>query len=656
MNNLTGKKTQPALLLALLVVTSLAYLPGLSGPFMFDDLANLQPIERWQSGAIGWQQVVLGNESGPLGRPLSMLSFVVSAALSDGSPWGDSYAWSFKLGNLLLHLATGLLLYVLFMRLAHLDQAFADEPALLALVLAAIWLLHPMLVSTVLYVVQRMAMLSTLFMVAAMLAYIHGRSLLHRGSTTPALWWMFPGVLALTALAAFSKENGLLALLLCGVLELAYFRPAPGLRRPLAARVFLLLFVAVPIAAALVLLLLAPEFYLGGYANRAFSVTERLLTQPMVLWDYVGSLLLPNGAEFSLYRDDYPIASGLLKPPGTLLAILGWLAVVAAAVKLRSRLPSFSAGIGLFLVGHSMESSIFPLLIYFEHRNYLPAIGLLLALGSLQVAAANGLRSQLSERAPMLAKMALLALIVVLAGATFARAGIWQSKELLVQQSLENHPASRFIRMEAANMDMNKNPPRADLAREHYRFLARQERSSTRFIGGLGLLAVDCFVDNATSPAAVARPFAEQPESFEADVMKAVRSLASIVAATDCDNLDAETYASQLAIMADWLQQNRPIDPWQLRYHAARLFNGAGNIEAALAQAEAAWASDNAELPVGMMMVGFRLALGRYQAAEALLNELEPQLPRDDKTAQKLLREYREALNKQFADSILDNN
>ena len=360
MNNAIGKSTQLALLFALLVVTTLAYLPGLSGPFLFDDLANLQPIERWQSGAIGWQQVVLGNESGPLGRPVAMLSFVVSAALSDGSPWGDSYAWSFKLGNLLLHLATGLLLYALFMRLARLDRAFAGAPTLLALVLVAIWLLHPMLVSTVLYVVQRMAMLSTLFMVAALLAYLHGRSLLQRGRTSPALWWMFPGVLALTTLAAFSKENGLLAPLLCGVLEWAYFRPAPGLRRPLAARVFLLLFVAVPIAAALVLLLVAPEFYLGGYANRAFSVTERLLTQPMVLWDYVGSLLLPNGAEFSLYRDDYPIASGLLKPPGTLLAILGWLAVVAAAVKLRSRLPSFSAGIGLFLVGHSMESSIFP--------------------------------------------------------------------------------------------------------------------------------------------------------------------------------------------------------------------------------------------------------------------------------------------------------
>ena len=55
------------------------------------------------------------------------------------------------------------------------------------------------------------------------------------------------------------------------------------------------------------------------------------------------------------------------------------------------------------------------MLIYFEHRNYLPAIGLLLALASLLVAAASGLRSQLSERAPMLAKMALLALIAVLA-------------------------------------------------------------------------------------------------------------------------------------------------------------------------------------------------------------------------------------------------
>ena len=48
-------------------------------------------------------------------------------------------------------------------------------------------------------------------------------------------------------------------------------------------------------------------------------------------------------------------------------------------------------GIAWFLVGHSIESTVFSLELYFEHRNYFPGVGLFLLAGVLfALVARNG--------------------------------------------------------------------------------------------------------------------------------------------------------------------------------------------------------------------------------------------------------------------------
>ena len=66
-------------LLALACV--MIYWPGLSGPFLFDDFANLDALGQY-NGVRDWQTFklfVLGNASGPTGRPIAMLSFLIDA-------------------------------------------------------------------------------------------------------------------------------------------------------------------------------------------------------------------------------------------------------------------------------------------------------------------------------------------------------------------------------------------------------------------------------------------------------------------------------------------------------------------------------------------------------------------------------------------------
>ena len=96
-----------------------------------------------------------------------------------------------------------------------------------------------------------------------------------------------------------------------------------------------------------------------------------------MLWDYVRSILLPVGATLGVVQDDYPLSRSLLDPPATLVAILAWVAVLWVALSRAGRQPALSAGVLLFLAGHAMESTLWPLEIRFDHRNYLPALGVL---------------------------------------------------------------------------------------------------------------------------------------------------------------------------------------------------------------------------------------------------------------------------------------
>ena len=154
-----------------LVVAVAAYAPGLSGPLFLDDLQQLQGMIQ-NSGAepdVLFDQHII-RTSGPFGRPVAMASFVGSA-ISHGP---DTWWWKYE--NVMFHLITGLLVFwltaLLLTACAQPDQRHAW---LVAAAAAAFWLLHPLHVSTVLYTVQRMTELSSLFVFAGLVCYVKGR-------------------------------------------------------------------------------------------------------------------------------------------------------------------------------------------------------------------------------------------------------------------------------------------------------------------------------------------------------------------------------------------------------------------------------------------------------------------------------------------------
>ena len=201
------------LVLIVLLLGLWIYWPGSSGPDLLDDRSSVMVIADLQSRPELALDYVFGDKSGLLGRSVSMASFVLEKRYLDGGIAGN------KKVNIILHLLNGGLVIWLLWLLFR----FIDVPGYrwLAVVLGAIWLLHPLLVSTVLYVVQRMAMLSTFFMLLASISYVYWRLALMSGRSGVLRFLPVPFFLVIGLLA---KENAVVLVPILLLLEVLWFR------------------------------------------------------------------------------------------------------------------------------------------------------------------------------------------------------------------------------------------------------------------------------------------------------------------------------------------------------------------------------------------------------------------------------------------------
>ncbi|MEA2094341.1 MAG: hypothetical protein U9P11_07245, partial [Pseudomonadota bacterium] len=136
------------------------------------------------------------------------------------------------------------------------------------------------------------------------------------------------------------------------------------------------------------------------------------------------------------FHDDFPVSKGLLAPVTTLLSMILLMALLIIAWLLRRKAPLVSFGLFFFYVAHLLESTIFPLELVFEHRNYLASYGILLALCA-------GL-FRLLHRPQILVAAGTTALLV-LSFLTGARASTWGSYEAFYRFVYTAHPYSKRV-------------------------------------------------------------------------------------------------------------------------------------------------------------------------------------------------------------------
>lgn len=415
-------------MLLLLLLCGLLYRNGLNGPFLLDDGPQLVPLFKAHLSDGGWIGYLF-SRSGPLGRPVAMATFLFNAATSVD----DTTRW--KLTNVMIHLACGLAVFVLASNLLATRKGTIGEPQWLkGAFIAGVWLLHPLQVSTVLYTVQRMTELAALFSFMALGAYLAGR---RRQLVGRRGWpWIVLGAGVFFPLAVLSKETALLTpafALLIEWLLLDFRIPSRGTGRN---RLLLWLLLLPIIAGAAYFLVHFQRFVISGYAGRPFTLGERLLTEGRVIMLYLFELLVPIQANMGFVHDDIVVSHGWLQPPTTLVSALVILGLLLFAWSSRRKRPMLAFGIFFFFIGHLLESTVFPLELMFEHRNYLPSFGVFMALVNLA--------EQTTLRRPARAVLA-VAVIGLLSGVTWLRVQTWSSEPRLYAYMYKVHPHSERI-------------------------------------------------------------------------------------------------------------------------------------------------------------------------------------------------------------------
>ena len=427
----------------ILAVVTAIYWPGLSGGWLFDDYPNIVDNHGVQPTSVSVASLVgaaLSSPASDFKRPLSSLSFAANYLAGGLDPY-----WM-KLTNLVIHLLNGLLVFELARRLlacarctrmevrktppgssrqsplvgdaltpdrtagksiAHQwapttgsgpREWFAvscpGEAPWVAMLIAAGWMVLPINLTGVLYVVQRMESLATLFVLLGLIGYVAGRGRMLAGARGGLTLCAGSLVLA-TGVGVLAKETAVMLPLYALLVEWVLFGfraparehgPNPRDWRIVALFVLVLLLPMLLGLAWLLPRVLAPE----SWATRDFDLSTRLLSEARIVVGYIGWTLLPLPHELGFYHDDVVVSTGLLHPWTTLGSLLALAGMVALVIGLRRRWPLVSLGLALFLGCHLLTGTILPLELVYEHRNYFASFGLLLALVPLLVGAPEG--------------------------------------------------------------------------------------------------------------------------------------------------------------------------------------------------------------------------------------------------------------------------
>ena len=364
--------------LCLVAISVVAYWPGLSGNFIFDDLPNLIQADHWKVTTLAWAEwtaVLSDGRSSEIGRPLAMLTFAVNHYFTGMDPW------PMKATNLVFHCINSILVWVLCARLFSLAGVRGPAPGPhAALLVAAAWAIHPIQISTVLYIVQRMEILSHVFVLIALLAYLQARGRQIAGR--PSLAW-FGASAASVAIALGFKETAILvpAYTFLTELFLLRFQGRSGSSLVWLKRAYLLLFIA---GISVYALWVVPH-YAGSPAwqFRDYDLWDRLLTQPPILLMYLGQILVPNPEKLLFFYDHLAHSQRIFSPIWIAGSSLLIIVLIAMSLGLNRRQPLIGFGILFFLFSHALTSNVVPLELAFEHRNYSGLMGVLISIFAL---------------------------------------------------------------------------------------------------------------------------------------------------------------------------------------------------------------------------------------------------------------------------------
>ncbi|CAN2042292.1 protein O-mannosyl-transferase [Candidatus Magnetomoraceae bacterium gMMP-15] len=354
-----------AVLLYILVIAGfLVYSNALQGPFMFDDGNNIvvnPHIRLIKLSLDGLERAAF--KSVHSHRPVANISFALNYYFH------QYHVVGYHIVNVLIHIITGMLLFVFIQITLSLPGVNADKSSSLwiSFFTALLWLVHPIQTQSVAYIVQRMNSMAAMFYVLSFLFYVKARL------AEKKRWALFAGCVLAGLLAMGCKEIAVTLPFFILLYEWYFFQ---DLSKLWLKRNAIYLIVLGIILISIVFIYMGPnpvERILSTYVNRDFTLTQRLLTEFRVVIHYLSLLFYPHPSRLNLDYD-FPLSTSLIHPVSTLLCLCLIIFLIGFAIYSAKKERLISFGILWFFGNLVIESSVIGLEIIFEHRTYLPSI------------------------------------------------------------------------------------------------------------------------------------------------------------------------------------------------------------------------------------------------------------------------------------------
>ncbi|HEY9192908.1 MAG TPA: hypothetical protein VIO81_08525 [Methyloversatilis sp.] len=372
------RRLSPLLIPALIpVLVTLLYGGFLNNPLVFDDQYFFMQGNPERYVADGFV---------PRPRWLAYFSHGLTFTLL-----GDAILWQ-RIGNLILHAATGLALYALIRRLLA-DLAPPRDGALdarwAALFAALLFVLHPAAVYGAAYLIQRTTVMATLFSLLCWLSFWRGLNGSRAGLWASAAFYL---------LAVFSKEHAVMVPAVCAALLLLHRRSELTQR---AGKVELASLFSAYAVIGIFVVLTVKRVIGSAYEPLASEMLDTLdasipkelvyplsvLTQAGLFFKYLLLWIVPNGAWMSIdMREPFVLPPVVLRDWAFAAAFIAY--PVAACLMLWRGRATGLIGLSLlapWLLFATEISSVRIQEIFVLYRSYLwaPALSVLFALGLL---------------------------------------------------------------------------------------------------------------------------------------------------------------------------------------------------------------------------------------------------------------------------------
>ncbi len=334
--------------------------------WLFDDYPNIVQNKNIHLQTLSWSDISNIFKQTPtqgLPRYVAYLSF----ALNYYS--GGLNVFGYHAVNFAIHFITTIFLFLFIYKTFSLPllKKYSNIAYPVALLSAFLWATNPVQVNAVTYIVQRMTCLTGMFYIMSMYFYLNGRTSLHLRFRI----LNFSLFVLCALLAFFTKENA--AMLPASVLIYDLLLIQGISKKTFRNNLFLLVLSCLILVGLGFVYLKFSNMIFINFKQWTFTLEERLLTEPRVIFLYISLLLYPISSRL-MVEHDIDLSRSLIDPWTTLVAIAAMFVLIGYALYQSRKRPLLSFCILFFFLNHLIEGSFIALDLIFEHRNYIPSM------------------------------------------------------------------------------------------------------------------------------------------------------------------------------------------------------------------------------------------------------------------------------------------